>query len=69
VRAAEEKIRENRRFTITSLPLHFPRISRSLFHETNLRSLHILHRNAALKRKTVGLLMAGFRRTVWLNRS
>jgi len=33
VRAVEEKIRENRRFTITSLSLHFPRISRSLLHE------------------------------------
>jgi len=30
VRAVEEKIRENRRFTITSLSLHFPQISRSL---------------------------------------
>jgi hypothetical protein len=33
VRKFEEKIRENRRFTITSLSLHFSRISRSLFHE------------------------------------
>jgi len=33
VRAVEEKIRENRRFTITSLSLHFPQISRSLLHE------------------------------------
>ena len=32
VRAVEEKIRENRRFTIT-LSLHFPQISRSLLHE------------------------------------
>ena len=31
VRAIEEKIRENGRFTITSLSLHFPQISRSLF--------------------------------------
>jgi len=31
--AVEEKIRENRRFTITSLSLHFPQISRSLVHE------------------------------------
>jgi len=30
VHAVEEKIRENRRFTITPLPLHFPQISRSL---------------------------------------
>ena len=30
VRAVEEKIRENRRFTITPLSLHFPQISRSL---------------------------------------
>ena len=33
VRAVKEKIRENRRFTITSLSLHFPQISRSLLHE------------------------------------
>jgi len=33
VRAVEEKIRENRRFTITSLSVHFPQISRSLLHE------------------------------------
>ena len=33
VRAVEEKIRENRRFNITSLSLHFPQISRSLVHE------------------------------------
>jgi len=33
VRAVEEKIRKNRRFTITSLYLHFPQISRSLLHE------------------------------------
>jgi len=33
VHAVEKKIRENRRFTITSLSLHFPQISRSLFHE------------------------------------
>jgi len=33
VRAVEEKIRENRRFTITSLSLHFPQISRSLLHK------------------------------------
>ena len=33
VRAVEEKIRENRRFTITSLSLHVPQISRSLLHE------------------------------------
>ena len=33
VRAVEEKIRENRRFTITSLSLHFPKISRSRLHE------------------------------------
>jgi len=31
--AIEEKIRENRRFTTTSLSLHFPQISRALFHE------------------------------------
>jgi len=31
--AVEEKIRENRQFTITSLSLHFPQISRSLLHE------------------------------------
>jgi len=33
VRAVEEKIRENRRFTITPLSLHFPQISRSLLHK------------------------------------
>ena len=33
VRAVEEEIRENGRFTITSLSLHFPQISRSLLHE------------------------------------
>ena len=33
VRAVEEKIRENRHFTITSLSLHFPQISWSLLHE------------------------------------
>jgi len=33
VLAVEEKIRENRRFTITSLSLHFSQISRSLLHE------------------------------------
>jgi len=31
--AVKEKIRENRRFTITSLSLHFPQISRSLIHD------------------------------------
>ena len=33
VRAAEEKIRENRRYTITPLSQHFPQISRSLLHK------------------------------------
>ena len=33
VRAVDEKIRENRRFTITSFSLPFPQISRSLLHE------------------------------------
>jgi hypothetical protein len=33
VRAAEENVRENRRFTISSLSLHFPHILRSLFLE------------------------------------
>jgi hypothetical protein len=33
VHAVEEKIQENRRFTISSLSLHFPQISRSLLHE------------------------------------
>jgi hypothetical protein len=33
VLAVEEKIQENRRFTISSLSLHFPQISRSLLHE------------------------------------
>ena len=31
--AVEEKIRENRQFTIMSLSPHFPQISRSLLHE------------------------------------
>jgi transposase len=33
VRAVKKKIQENRRFTISSLSLHFPQISRSLLHE------------------------------------
>jgi len=33
VRAFQEKIRDNRRFTITSLSLHFPQISWSLLHQ------------------------------------
>jgi hypothetical protein len=33
VRAVEEKIQENRVFTISSFSLHFPQISRSLLHE------------------------------------
>ena len=33
LRRFEEKIRENRQFTITSLSLHFPQISMSLLHE------------------------------------
>ena len=33
VRAVEGKIREKRRFTITSLSLHFPQISGSLLHK------------------------------------
>ena len=33
VRAVEEKFRENRPFTIASLSLHLPQISRSLLHE------------------------------------
>ena len=33
VRALEGRIRENRRFTITSLSLHFPQISCSLLHQ------------------------------------
>jgi hypothetical protein len=43
VRAVEKKIQENRRFTISSLCLHFPQISRSLLHEIvsdKLRGLH-----------------------------
>jgi hypothetical protein len=31
--AVEEKIQENRRFTISSLSVHFPQISQSLLHE------------------------------------
>ena len=33
VHVREQKIRENRRFTIMSLSLHFPQISQSLLHE------------------------------------
>ena len=33
VRTVEEKIRENRQFTITSLSLHFPQIAQSLLHK------------------------------------
>jgi hypothetical protein len=33
VHPMEEKIQENRRFTISSLSLHFPQTSRSLLHE------------------------------------
>ena len=33
VRAVEEKVRENRRFTITSLFLHFPQIAQSVLHK------------------------------------
>jgi hypothetical protein len=33
VRAVEEKIKENRQSTITSLFLHFPQISRSFLHD------------------------------------
>jgi hypothetical protein len=33
MRPVEEKIQENRRFTISSLSLHFPQMSRSLLHE------------------------------------
>jgi hypothetical protein len=33
VRSVEAKIQENRRFTISSLSLPFPQISRSLLHE------------------------------------
>jgi hypothetical protein len=33
VRTLEEEIQENRRFTISSLSLHFPQTSRSLLHK------------------------------------
>jgi hypothetical protein len=33
VHAVEEKIQENRRFTISSISLHFPQISQSLLHK------------------------------------
>ena len=39
VRAFEEKIRENRQFTITSLSLHFPQISLSILQEMCLINL------------------------------
>jgi hypothetical protein len=44
VRAVEEKIHDNRRFTISSLSLHFPQISRPLLQEIvsdNLRFLKL----------------------------
>jgi hypothetical protein len=34
VHAVEEKIQENKQFTISSLSLHSPQISRSFLHET-----------------------------------
>jgi hypothetical protein len=56
MRAVEEKIQENRRFTISSLSLHFPQISRSLLHEIvsdKLRFGNCVH--------------AGRRRCLWMN--
>jgi hypothetical protein len=45
VRAVGEKIQENRRFTISSLSLHFPQISWSLLHEIVSDKLHgLCHR-------------------------
>jgi hypothetical protein len=43
MRAVEEMIQENRRFTISSLSLHFPQISWSLLHEIVSDKLHGLH--------------------------
>jgi hypothetical protein len=43
VRAVEEMIQENRRFTISSLSLHFPQISRPLLHEIVSDKLCGLH--------------------------
>ena len=40
VRPFEEKIRENRQFTITSLSLHFPQTSLSILHEMCLINLN-----------------------------
>jgi hypothetical protein len=40
VRAVEEKIQENRQFTISSLSLHFPQILRTFFHEIVSDKLH-----------------------------
>jgi hypothetical protein len=44
VRAVEEKIQKNRRFTISSLSLHFAQISRSLLLEIVSDKLRGLHR-------------------------
>jgi hypothetical protein len=39
-----------------------------LYSPTNLHSFHTLHLSDAFKYKNVRLLMAFFRRTIWLNR-
>jgi hypothetical protein len=48
VHAVEEKIQENRRFTISSLSLHFPQITRSLLHETVSDKLHFWQASALI---------------------
>ena len=34
VRKVNERVREDRRFTISDLPLHFPQVSRTLLYDT-----------------------------------
>jgi len=34
VRKANERVRDDRRFTVSDLPLHFPQISRTLLYDT-----------------------------------
>jgi hypothetical protein len=60
VYAVEEKIQENRQFTILSLSLHFPQISWSL-HEIVSAKLHFwkLHSRWVLKMLTDEHEMAG----------
>jgi hypothetical protein len=52
MRAVEEMIQENRRFTVSSLSLHFPQISRSLLHKImsdNPSGLHHRRHHSAIQ--------------------